>query len=231
MSPIARIRFEQVHDLVQTVAQRVGGDVQVLAVSKFQEVACMQQYIDWCQSCGRVAVFGENYVQEFKKKRVELRGSFRVHLIGSLQRNKARDAVALFDCIESVDSVELADALNREAARLGKLQAVLAQVNVSADEAKHGVTLSGLDEFCQYLVTKCESLRLEGLMCITRFYENPEDVRNDFRMMSRRFSELHSKLGMKRLSMGMSADFEIAIEEGANEVRVGTALFGERTTK
>lgn len=174
-------------------------------------------------------IFGENRVQEAKEKIEKIRDfNIEWHMIGHLQRNKAKDAVKLFSMIQSVDSARLAETINREAQKIGKVQRVLLQVKLSDEESKYGVEegeLISLIETCQNL----QYLRVEGLMTIPPYFENPEDVRPYFRKLREiRDSLLPRYPYLKELSMGMSHDFELAIEEGATMVRIGTALFGQR---
>ena len=233
MSDTLRGRFETVHADVKRFAKDAARPVELLAVSKHQSVEAMQAYIDWCTEKGCTATFGENYVQEYKKKQAALKGAYQVHFIGSLQKNKARDAVKLFDCIESVDSRALAEVLNGEAARISKRQAVLVQVNISLDQAKHGVPHTEVAGLVEYVLSECTSLSLRGFMCITRYYEEGEDARHDFRAMYQSCERVAHAAGLNIrglvLSMGMSADYSVAIQEGSTQVRIGTALFGERT--
>ena len=198
--------------------------VQLVAVSKLQPASLVQEFVN----LGGSIILGENYVQEFKKKRVELKGDFQAHLIGPLQRNKAKLAVELFDVIESVHSVEVAQAIDKAAAQSGKVQEIFLQINISSDSAKSGFTADAAVEFFKGELTKLKNLNCTGLMTITELYEKPEDARGDFSRLYQLAQSLKPGLS---LSMGMSQDFEIAVEEGATHVRVGTALFGQRSTK
>ncbi len=210
-------------------AGRRSEEVSLLAVSKKQPLEKLIQYLNLREEAGKKALFGENYVQEWLQKRESLVGDFEAHLIGQLQRNKVRKAVSCFDVIQTVHNKELTSEIQKEAARLGKQQRIYFQVNVSEDKAKSGFLVGDLHGFLKNGMQDFPNLKVEGLMTITKFYENCEDVRPDFVTMK----ELHSEVLMncpdcRELSMGMSADYEIAIEEGATIVRVGTALFGER---
>lgn len=180
-----------------------------------------------------VSILGENRVQEAKEKITNYKlhitnSKVEWHFIGSLQKNKARTAVQLFDLIHSVDSISLAEEINKQAQNTGKKQRVLIQVKLSGEAAKRGVLEKGLNELLEE-VDKMSNLRLEGLMTIPPYFENPEMSRPYFV----RLSEIRDKLSstaynLPELSMGMSNDFEVAIEEGATMVRIGTAIFGER---
>jgi pyridoxal phosphate enzyme (YggS family) len=169
-------------------------------------------------------ILGENYVQEWAEKREELPPPSEVHLIGPLQSNKAREAVRLFDVIESVHSSKLVTLISKEAQRANKVQRIFLQVNISGDSAKSGFSPDEIPKALEQ-VRALPALSLEGLMTITREYATPEEARGDFRAMRSLRDRLNPALG---LSMGMSSDFDIAIQEGATHVRVGSALFGSR---
>jgi hypothetical protein len=175
---------------------------------------------------------GENRVQEAKEKFPQLSGEFTRHLIGHLQTNKAKAAVAFFDLIHSIDSLRLATAVDEAAAKINKVQDVLVQVNLAREASKGGIYFDELP----YLVTKIRKdlphLRLRGFMMMAPAYEDTELCRPLFQEMYDIFLQAkeidETKENIKYLSMGMSHDYEIAVEEGANMVRVGTAIFGER---
>jgi pyridoxal phosphate enzyme (YggS family) len=185
-------------------------------------------------------VFGENRVQEFAGKADalrDLRGA-EWHLIGHLQTNKAAKAAELFDAVDSVDSARMAEKLNACAESAGKTLSVLIEINVGGEEAKSGVALSlneqGSDELEQILrgAPRWGNLRIRGLMTVPPYTEDPEGSRAYFRQLRQIRDRIAArelpKIGTAVLSMGMSHDFEVAIEEGATCVRVGTAIFGER---
>lgn len=202
---------------------RPASTVHIIAASKKQPSETINQYILWARSKGLPAIIGENYVQEFRRKRETLLPVDEVHLIGPLQSNKVREAVRLFDVIESVYSVDLLRSISQEGVKQGKTVSVFLQVNVSRDANKFGFDPADLNE----AYSACENLpavQLRGLMTITQFYDSPEGGREDYRLLARLRGE--RKL---ELSMGMSADFEVAIQEGATHVRVGTSLFGARS--
>jgi len=182
---------------------------------------------------------GENRVQEAQQKWAKLGPlpGIRRHLIGHLQRNKAKDAVALFDVIHSVDSIRLADELERQAAQRNNLQPieVFLQVNVSGETTKFGCAPDDVPALA-HTAAQLPHLRLAGLMTMAPFSENPEDARPHFRRLRELRDQLQTSLMTQspnhlitqslKLSMGMSGDFEVAIEEGADVIRVGTAIFG-----
>jgi hypothetical protein len=179
-----------------------------------------------------VVDLGENYVQEAREKIETLADQpLTWHLIGHLQSNKAKYAARLFDLIHSVDSVKLARALDKEARKNSKLQPVLIQVNIAGEQTKSGVSEAEAVELVQQ-VSRLENLSVRGLMTMPPYFNAPEKVRPYFR----RLRELRDRIAamnlpgvsMDELSMGMTGDFEAAIEEGATMVRIGTAVFGER---
>ena len=173
-------------------------------------------------------IVGENYVQEALRKREVLGDRVRWHMIGHLQRNKARHAVGLFEMIHSVDSLKLAQELQKRAAKEGREVEVLLQVNLSGEETKSGVAPEGVQELAE-AISEMPNLGLKGLMTMPPYFEDPEGARPYFQALRRLRDELQRQgLPVEELSMGMSADFEVAIEEGATLVRVGTAIFGQR---
>lgn len=208
-------------------ALRVGRspeEIKLIAVSKSVSIDKILEAADL-----GLRFFGENRVQEAKEKIEKIRDfNIEWHMIGHLQTNKAKDAVKLFSMIQSVDSERVAKAIDREAQKIGKVQRVLIQVKLSDEESKYGVEekeLTKLLEVCQNL----KNITVEGLMTIPPYFENPEGVRPYFRKLREiRDSLLPRYPYLKELSMGMSHDFEVAIEEGATMVRIGTALFGQR---
>ncbi len=176
--------------------------------------------------------FGENRVQEAAGKMPQVTApGLRWHLIGHLQENKARDAVALFDLIHSVDSLELARALDRRAGAAGKRQDVLLQVNTTAESQKSGCDPAAAAELAVQIAT-LTNLRIMGLMTIGPFVDDPAPISAAFRSLRGLFdrlstADLHGG-GMRYCSMGMSDDWRIALAEGANMLRIGRAIFGER---
>ncbi len=208
-------------------AGREPDEIRLIAVSKNVSASVVKIAIE-----AGLRDFGENRVQEFSAKRRKLSlpagYSLRWHLIGHLQKNKTKTAVELFDVIQSVDSVELAERINKQAEKMDKIQKILIQVKLSDEESKYGLVKEKVADFLSAL-TDMGNLRIEGLMTIPPFYDDPERVRPFFREL-REIKEKACEMGfnLTELSMGMSHDFEVAIEEGATMVRVGTAIFGER---
>ena len=177
-------------------------------------------------------LFGENYIQEARQK-CETLATYPVswHFIGHLQTNKARYAVKLFDLIHTVDSLRLAAELDREARKIGKVQKILIQVNIGKEASKSGVDAESAETLLQSL-SVFPNISVRGLMVIPPFFDEPERVRPYFRGLCELRDSLDkpdiSGIGLNELSMGMTGDFEAAIEEGATLVRIGTAIFGER---
>lgn len=197
--------------------------ITLIAVTKTHGVELMREVID----AGATDI-GENRVQEAAEKFPSLERAVTRHLIGHLQTNKVKPAVKLFDVIQSVDSVHLAAAINKAAKSVEKIQDVLIQVNLAREPQKSGVSPEDLDELITF-VDAAENLRLRGLMMIAPLTDDVEECRPLFRQMRKIFDELKvSRADFDLLSMGMTHDYKVAVEEGANVVRVGTAIFGER---
>ena len=209
-------------------ADRNPEEVRLVAVTKTVGIETIRAAIDL-----GLRVFGESRIQEARRKiaspELQPPGSLiEWHLIGHLQRNKARDAVRLFDLIHSVDSEGLAEAVSKEAERAGKVQRVLIQVKLSPEETKTGVGEYELPSLLNFAAA-LPWLSIEGFMGMPPYSEHPEDTRPYFRRLREiRDGLRHAGLELRELSMGMSHDFEVAIEEGATLVRVGTSIFGER---
>ncbi len=177
-----------------------------------------------------LADLGENRVQEAEGHQREVgRGAARWHMVGHLQRNKAARALELFDLVHGVDDAELASALDRRARAAGRVAGVLIEVNVSGEASKFGVAPGGLVELAERVAAR-EGLDLRGLMTVGAPVARPEDARPGFARLRALRDELAPRLGRRlpELSMGMSGDYEVAVEEGATMVRVGTAIFGAR---
>jgi pyridoxal phosphate enzyme (YggS family) len=226
MSEIAQ-NLEEVRRRLAAAARRAGRDpaaVQLVAVSKTKPVELLREAVAAGQR-----LFGENYLQEAAPKIEALGQAATWHFIGHLQTNKAKAAVNLFELIHGVDSVKLAQALNTAAARQGRVQKILLQINLAGEESKSGVSPDAAPEMLQE-IARLPHLQVIGLMTMPPWLTDPEAVRPYFR----RLRELKDRLlkldlgPLPELSMGMSGDFETAVEEGATLVRVGTAIFGKR---
>lgn len=209
---------------------RSAEDVRLVAVSKTHPPDLIRDAI-----AAGVRSFGENKVQEAEGKIAEVgRDAAEWHLIGHLQSNKVRKTIQLFDVIQSVDSIELAARLERICNEEGRSQlSVFIQVDLAGEATKSGVAEDDLPKLVSYL-RECERLKLDGLMIIPPFFDDPESSRPYFQSLrvlrDRMAAEGAFTGGRGELSMGMSHDFEVAIEEGATIVRIGTAVFGERRT-
>ena len=205
-------------------AGRKAGDVELLAVSKTFPVEMIQQAVDAGQT-----LFGENKPQELLSKQPLLPAKLRWHLIGHLQSNKVRKVLPVAEAIHSVDSLDLAKDINRIAVELGLFPKVYLEVNVAVESTKYGFTTSALRAQLGELYA-LDRLEIQGLMCIPPFSANPEDTRPYFAGLRKLRDELEVLGGapLPSLSMGMSHDFEVAVEEGSTIVRVGSAIFGGR---
>jgi pyridoxal phosphate enzyme (YggS family) len=225
---IARVRKR-----IQAAASRARRDpkkIELMAVSKTVSAASIREAYE-----EDIRLFGENRVQEFTAKAAALREltQARWHMIGHLQTNKAGSAIALFAGVDSIDSLRLARKLNAAAMQAEKKLPVLIEINIGGEQAKSGVALDS-EELNQLLSIAPEltNLEIRGLMALPPYSDDPEQSRPYFRRMREKFDAISNQrlpaVRMDVLSIGMSHDFEIAIEEGATRVRVGTAIFGER---
>ncbi len=205
-------------------------DVKLVAVTKTVSTEIIKEAADI-----GLRIFGENKVQEAQYKILSLQTFFlnshfnvQWHFIGHLQKNKAKYAVNLFDLIHTVDSIELAMEINKYAEKTSKRQKVLIQIKLSDEETKHGITEDGLPNLID-VIKSLKNIELSGLMTMPPFFKNSEDARPYYRRLREIRDDIERKmLFLPELSMGMSNDYEIAIEEGATLVRIGSAIFGER---
>ena len=216
-------RLTAVRSRIEAACVRAGrapDSVVLVAVSKLQPASAVREAYEAGQR-----VFGENYVQELadKARSLEDLHDLRWHFIGHLQRNKAKDVVRVAHCVETLDSVRLAEALASRASERGRPLEVLLQVNVAREPQKAGCAPEAVPEFVA-AVRALDALRLRGLMTVPPASDDPDDARPHFRALR----ALAEAQGLPVLSMGMSADLEAAIEEGATVVRVGSAIFGRR---
>lgn len=208
-------------------------DALLVAVSKFQPAAAISAAAAFGQ-----ADFGENYLQEALAKRAELAddpaaAGIRWHMIGHLQSRKAAQAAGAFALIHTLDSVKLADALERRLAQTGALQPVLMEINIGEEPQKAGVSARDAEALGEHVLAACPHLELQGLMCLPPVFDAGDAARPYFARLRRLGEDLRSRLGigMPELSMGMSGDFEAAVAEGATIVRIGTDIFGPRPAK
>ncbi len=204
-------------------------EIKLVAVTKTIDIPRITEAIE-----AGIRILGENRIQEAQRKIQDLtlnqvQGKIQDrkiewHLIGSLQKNKAKYAVKLFELIHTIDSISLAEEVNRQAEKIGKIQRVLVQVKLAEEETKHGIVEDKLPILLER-IQALNNLRFEGFMTMPPFFDDPEMTRPYFR----RLREIRDSVNaLRELSMGMSNDFEIAIEEGATIVRIGTAIFGKR---
>lgn len=219
--------LERVRERIARAAEKVGrdvDDVELIAVSKKQEAAKVRAAFDAGQ-----ALFGESRVQEARAKIPELPSAVRWQFIGHLQKNKIRHALPLFEMFHSVDSLALAQDMERIAGEEGVRPRVLLEVNVAGEGSKFGFAPAKLKEEIESLL-QLPRLNIEGLMTIPPFAPEAEDSRRYFVQLRELRDELENGFAMQlpELSMGMSNDYDVAVEEGATFVRVGTAIFGER---
>ena len=225
-----RDNLQRVRERIAAAASRAGRDpseITVVAVSKTKPASMIREAV----SAG-VSILGENRIQEAEQKIAQLPElPARWHLVGHLQTNKAKKAVRLFDLVHSVDSPRLVEALNRAADDDGKRQPILLQINIAGEQQKFGTSPEEFEALLDAALN-APFLEVKGLMVMPPYCENPEDSRPHFRALretAERYADKLSATGQRiELSMGMTGDFEVAIEEGATMVRIGTAIFGER---
>lgn len=206
---------------------RTREEITLIAVSKTVEADVMNASIDY-----GVTALGENKVQEIRRKFDDVQKGPEWHLIGHLQSNKVKYIIDKVDLIHSVDSYKLATEIDKRAAQKSINMPILIQVDVASEESKFGVATEQVIELVKQVVT-LDNITVKGLMFIAPFVDNPEEVRDYFKTMKNLFENIksqikHDRLHMTSLSMGMTGDFEVAIEEGATHIRVGTGIYGKR---
>lgn len=209
-----------------TKCGRSAAAVKLLGAAKSQNAEAIRAAI-----AAGLALVGENYVQEAQGKRKAVAERAEWHMIGHLQRNKAKAAVEIFDVIESLDSIALARELDKEGRRRGRVVRVFVEVNLGGEESKSGIAKGAVEALLEQ-AAPLANLGIEGLMTVPPFRENPEQSRRYFRELAEIKERISRRgianVGLKELSMGMSHDYAVAVEEGATIVRIGTALFGPR---
>ncbi|MGB6371235.1 MAG: YggS family pyridoxal phosphate-dependent enzyme [Atribacterota bacterium] len=205
-------------------ANRNPEEIKLVAVTKTATIEQIKEAI----SAG-VKIIGENKVQEAKEKYQILSADIEWHLVGHLQTNKVKYAIEIFDLIHSVDSIKLAKEIDRRSLQFGMITNVLVEVNVSGEETKYGIKPEEVEPFLKE-ISEFSRIKVRGLMTITPIAEDKEEVRPYFRKLRELFEKIKIKniknIRMDYLSMGMTEDFEVAIEEGANMVRIGRGIFG-----
>ena len=220
--------LDEVKAKIAAACAKVGRDpseVEIIAVTKTHGEDVVREAWE-----NGLAIVGENKVQEAAWKKPASVSGPSWHLIGHLQSNKVRPALELFDFIHSVDSIKLADRINLIADDIGAQPHILLEVNVSGEKSKSGMKPEDVEPTIRHIQENCPRVTLEGLMTMAPFAEDPEEARPYFRRLRELRDGLQEKLGvgLPKLSMGMSGDYEVAVEEGATWVRLGTVLFGER---
>ena len=222
-----------VADNVRDVAERISRaaaragrrveDIKLVAITKTVDIDMIREAIE-----AGVRAFGENYLQEARGKIEAIGHGVEWHMTGHLQRNKAKDAVTLFDMVQTVDSLALAQELDKRAGNAGKVIEGLIEVNIGEEDSKSGIRSGELLPFLNS-IKEIDNLSVRGLMTLPPYFDDPEKVRPYFKML-RELRDMANNDGfpITELSMGMSHDFEVAVEEGATMVRIGTAIFGER---
>lgn len=221
--------IKNVEDRITEACRRSGRDrkdVELIAVSKTKPVSMLQEAYD-----AGARLFGENKVQELQEKMPVLPGDIRWHMIGHLQTNKIKYIIGKVALIHSVDTLHLAEAIEKEAAKHDVIQDILAEVNVAGEESKFGTSDMKANAALVREIGKLPHVRLKGLMTIAPYTEDPEENRVYFRTLREfLFGEVRDCFPDRPvLSMGMTGDYEVAVEEGATLVRVGTGIFGERS--
>lgn len=222
--------IQGVLDSIGKTAVNCGRDprsIQLVAVSKTVSMEKIKTAVE-----AGITVFGENYIQEATNKISAMDDdSVKWHFIGHLQTNKAKYAVNFFDLIHTVDSLKLASAINRHAQKINKIQPVLIQVNLSGESSKSGIKKEETLDLIRR-VSELSNLSVKGLMTMPPYFNDPENARPFFKTLADLREEIRSEaipgVEMTELSMGMSGDYPVAIEEGATLVRIGTSIFGER---
>ncbi len=223
-----------VEDNVKSVLQKIeeasrkkeGKRASLIAVSKTKPIGDIKRVYD----CG-IRDFGENKVQEILEKYEALPADIRWHMIGHLQRNKVKYIIDKVALIHSVDSLRLAEEINKEAAKKGIIMPILIEINIADEESKYGVSPTDCEKLLRQ-ISLLGSVRVKGLMTVAPYVENGEENRRYFKAMKELSVDISKKnidnINMEFLSMGMTGDYQVAIEEGADYVRVGTGIFGER---
>lgn len=221
--------YHNILDRISAIAGKCGRraqEVKVLGAAKSQSVESVRSAI-----AAGVSLIGENYVQEAQQKKAQIPQGVEWHMIGHLQRNKAKAAVEIFDLIETLDSVALARELEKQGRQRGEKIRVFVEVNLAGEESKSGIAKDDLASMLE-AVAKLDHVAVEGLMTVPPFRENPEEIRPYFRELRELKDKLNAQripnVDLKELSMGMTHDYPVAVEEGATIVRIGTALFGPR---
>lgn len=211
---------------LKDIKNGISAEVALVAATKSRTVAEIQNAID-----AGIEIIGENYVQEAAGKYDELGKRAEWHMIGHLQRNKVKEALRVFDCIQSVDSIRLAREIDKQCSRINKVMPVLIEINIAGEKTKYGINPEELPDMLKQ-IAEFPNLQVGGIMTMEPYSDDPENSRPYFKRMKQLFNEVKSldiaNLNMNILSMGMSNSYQVAVEEGSNMIRVGTKLFGPR---
>ena len=217
--------MDSIKERYDEIKKTIPHGVTIVAASKQRTI----EEIEEATRAG-IEIIGENYVQEAINKYKKIEG-LKWHIIGHLQRNKVKDAIKICDCIQSVDSVRLAKEIDQQCAKMFKIIPIFIEVNIGSEESKSGAKPDEVIDIIRQ-IAELPNLRIEGMMTMEPYFENPEDARPYLKRMKQLFDEVKScnipNTDIKILSMGMSNSYQVAIEEGSNMVRIGTRLFGPR---
>ena len=218
--------YDYIEKNLEEITDTLPSNVTLVAVTKTHGTEEINKAIDW-----GVTDIGENKVQEILEKYPHVK-PVRWHLIGHLKTNKVKQIIDKVHLIHSVDSMKLAGEINKRAGQVGKTVNVLIQINSAGEESKFGIETEETEMMVKQILDECENIKICGLMCIAPFDEDPDNVREYFRVVKEQYDELakidHENLEFKYLSMGMSHDYRVAVSEGSNMVRIGSAIFGRR---
>ncbi|PIV39630.1 MAG: YggS family pyridoxal phosphate-dependent enzyme [Candidatus Omnitrophica bacterium CG02_land_8_20_14_3_00__42_8] len=209
-----------VKDNVLKILSWLPGYVELVAAAKGRRVEEVLEAID-----NGVRIIGENYLQESEEKFSVIGAKAKWHFIGHLQKNKVKKAIKIFDVIETIDSIEIAEAIDKASAAIGKVMEVFIEVNSAREKNKSGVLPEGAEALARHIL-ELKNIKLTGLMTMGPVIENPEGYRPYFKETKKLFDKIRITHDIKYLSMGMSDSYHIAVQEGANLVRIGTAIFG-----
>ena len=211
-----------IKDNIQKILSGLPGHVELVAAAKGRRI---EEILE--AASGGVKIIGENYIQEAEEKFNAIGRKVKWHFIGHLQKNKVKKAARIFDMIETVDSVEIAEAINKASAAINKKMPVLIEINSGREKDKSGVFPENAETLIKNL-SGFSNIKITGLMTMAPLLKNPEDYRPYFKNTKELFDRIKSAADIEYLSMGMSDSYRIAIQEGANLVRIGTAIFGPR---
>lgn len=218
--------YDYIEKNLEEITDTLPSNVTLVAVTKTHGTEEINKAID-----RGVTDIGENKVQEILEKYPHVK-PVRWHLIGHLQTNKVKQIIDKVHLIHSIDSMKLAGEINKRAGQVGKTVNVLIQINSAGEESKFGIETAETEIMVKQILDECENIKICGLMCIAPFDEDPDNVREYFRVVKEQYDELakidHENLEFKYLSMGMSHDYRVAVSEGSNMVRIGSAIFGRR---